>query len=299
MLQDGFDDLPILDGTDDPHGSPAFWADERIDLIDFLKQPGPAFPARRRGFVGFDDVRDGTVFGKLLSLPPGDVAVPPVISNHLLPPVWDMRAHRREPLLGVEDLPVFAVLRRIDDGSFISEILHPLLGKGCPRVPFRVDDVPRQIFNRFLFFQLDAIPAEDMESGMPPSGKHGDHFSRDLSPSDQHAKDLMPEYGLQFFQFQRRGYPEHALAIKAAVCDQDVAVRVEAEKIAEGLDGDDCVWNGILFVSDPLKKVFQRFPGAAAQVMQKFSIIEKVPAQDLRKAEDKMPVGNPFQHVRT
>ena len=109
----------------------------------------------------------------------------------------------------------------------------------------------------------------------------------------------MPEYGLQFFQFQRRGYPEHAFAIKAAVCDQDVAVRVKAEKIAEGLDGDDCAWNGILFVSDPLKKVFQRFPGAAAQVMQKFSIIEKVPAQDLRKAEDEMPVGDHFQHIRT
>jgi hypothetical protein len=83
MLQDGFDDLPILDG---------------------------------------EDARDDIVFGKLLSLPPGDVAVPPVISNHLLPPVWDMRAHRREPFLGVEDLPVFAVLRRIDDVSFIGEI---------------------------------------------------------------------------------------------------------------------------------------------------------------------------------
>jgi hypothetical protein len=59
MLQDGFDDLTILDGTDDPHGSPAYWADERINPIDFLNQPGPAFPAGRRGPVRFDDAWDG------------------------------------------------------------------------------------------------------------------------------------------------------------------------------------------------------------------------------------------------
>jgi hypothetical protein len=59
-----------------------------------------------------------------------------------------MGAHGREPLCGVEDLPGFAVYRRIDDGSFISEILHPFLGKGYP--------------------DLDAVPAEDIESGMSP-----------------------------------------------------------------------------------------------------------------------------------
>ena len=81
-----------------------------------------------------------------------------------------------------------------------------------------------------------------------------------------------------FFSSRGGGHPEHALAVKATVCDQDVAVRVEAEEIAEGLDGDDCAGNGIFFVSDPLKKVFQRFPSTAAQIMQKLSIIEKVPA---------------------
>jgi len=132
MLQNGLDDLPILDGADDPHGSLAFRANQWIDLIDFLNQPGPAFPAHRRGSVGFDDVRDGVVFGSLSPFPPGDVAVISVVSDHLPPPVWDMRAHGREPLRGVEDLPVFTAFRRIYDGSFISEILHPFLGKGCP-----------------------------------------------------------------------------------------------------------------------------------------------------------------------
>ena len=48
MLQNGFDDLLILDEADDPYGSPAFRADERIDFIDFPNQPGPAFPVCRR-----------------------------------------------------------------------------------------------------------------------------------------------------------------------------------------------------------------------------------------------------------
>jgi hypothetical protein len=45
MLQNGIDDLPILNGADDPHGSSTFRANERSDLIDFLNQTGPAFPA--------------------------------------------------------------------------------------------------------------------------------------------------------------------------------------------------------------------------------------------------------------
>jgi hypothetical protein len=47
-----------------------FGQNERIDLIDFLNQSDPAFPACHRGPVGFDDdVRDGFLFG---SLPAGD-----------------------------------------------------------------------------------------------------------------------------------------------------------------------------------------------------------------------------------
>ena len=65
MLQNGLDDLLLLDGANDPHVSPAFRAKQWIDLIDLLNQSGPAFPACRRGSVRFDDVRDGVVFGSL------------------------------------------------------------------------------------------------------------------------------------------------------------------------------------------------------------------------------------------
>ena len=49
-----------------------------------------------------------------------------------------------------------------------------------------------------------------------------------------------PEDGFQLFQFQGWRDAEHALfAIEAAIYHEDVAVRIESEEIAEGLDGDD------------------------------------------------------------
>ena len=78
-----------------------------------------------------------------------------------------------------------------------------------------------------------------------------------------------------------------------------MAVGVEAEEIAKGLDGDHRAGNRILFMNDLLKKNLQRFPSTTAQLMQKISIIEKVPAQDLRDAEDEMPVGNLLEHMCT
>ncbi|MBA4422297.1 MAG: hypothetical protein C0390_04235 [Syntrophus sp. (in: bacteria)] len=54
---------------------------------------------------------------------------------------------------------------------------------------------------------------------------------------------------------------------------------------------------GVLCVKENLPQlppgdiaVLQEFPGAAVQIMQKLSIIEKVPAPDLRDAKDEMPV---------
>jgi hypothetical protein len=49
------------------------------------------------------------------------------------------------------------------------------------------------------------------------------------------------------FQFQGRGDSEHAsIAIKAAVRHQDVAVGIETEEVAEGLDSDDGAGNWIV-----------------------------------------------------
>jgi hypothetical protein len=71
-----------------------------------------------------------------------------------------------------------------------------------------------------------------------------------------------------------------------------MAVGIEAEKIAEGLNGDDGSRDRILFLYDLLQENLQGFPGVAAQIMEQTTIIEKVAAQDLRNAKDKMTVGN-------
>jgi hypothetical protein len=53
--------------------------------------------------------------------------------------------------------------------------------------------------------------------------------------------------GFQLFEFQERSNTKHTLvAVEAAVGHKDVAVGIESEKIAEGLDGDDCAGNGII-----------------------------------------------------
>ena len=48
-----------------------------------------------------------------------------------------------------------------------------------------------------------------------------------------------------------------------------------------------------------LKEELQGFPGAATQIGKKIPVIEKIPPQDLRNAEDEMPVGNLLEHVGT
>jgi hypothetical protein len=48
----------------------------------------------------------------------------------------------------------------------------------------------------------------------------------------------------------------------------------------------------------PSQKDLQGFPGAAAQIGKELSVVEKVTAQDLRNAEDKMPVGNLLKDIR-
>jgi len=74
-----------------------------------------------------------------------------------------MRTHGGESFSGIEDLPIVALFRRIDDGPFLVEVVHPLLGEGCP------DDVTGEVLQCCFFFRKDAFTAEDMETGVAPS----------------------------------------------------------------------------------------------------------------------------------
>jgi len=133
----------------------------------------------------------------------------------------------RQALCG---LPVFG---RIDNLSLLLQIVHALLRERGP------DDVAGQVLHVRIIFWRYAVSAEDVESGMPPCGEHGDHLLRDLSLGEQHPEHLVPEDGLQLFQFKRRSDAEHAfVAVEATVRNEDVAVGIEAEEVAESLDGD-------------------------------------------------------------
>jgi len=63
-----------------------------------------------------------------------------------------------------------------------------------------------------------------------------------------------------------------AVAIKTAVRHQDVAVGIESEKIAEGLDSDDGAGDGIVFGNRILEKDLQGFPVLAAEIGKKLPI---------------------------
>jgi len=54
-----------------------------------------------------------------------------------------------------------------------------------------------------------------------------------------------------------------------------MAVGIEAEEVAKGLDGDDGTGDGIPLWNRRLKKDLQGFPGAAVQIGKKVPVIEE------------------------
>jgi len=85
--------------------------------------------------------------------------------------------------------------------------------------------------------------------------------------------------------------PEHtppvdavlSLSKEAAIRHQDMAVGIESEEIAKGLDGNDGAGDGVPFRYRLLKKELQGFPGAAAQVREKVPVPRSGRGQAPRK----------------
>jgi len=282
----------VFDAADDPHFPLTLWAEQGIDLVYLLNQARPVPP---EGFLiplRFENTGDGIVSAGFLPFSPRDIAVVSVITHHLLAPVRDRGTHGGQPFHRGEALCGLPVFGRIDDLSLLIQIAHAILREGGP------DDIARQVLHGRIFFWRYAVAAEDVESGMPPCGEHGDHLLRDLSLGEQHLERFVPVDGLQLFQFKRRSNAEHApAAVEAAVGDEDVAVRIEAEEVTESLDCIDGAGDGIGFGNHILDKYLQGFPSASAQIGQQLSVIEKVSAQDLRDAKDKMPMGDLLEDI--
>ena len=286
--------LRVFDETDDPHGSLTFWADQRFDLVYFLNQPRPIFPECLFVTLRFDDAGHKIITLFFLSFTPCDIAVIAIVAHHLFAPVRDMGTHRRQPFQGREAFACLFVFGRIDDRSFLSQILHAFLREGG------TDDVTRQILHRRVVFRRNPVATEDIEAGMPPCVEHPHHLFRDLALFQKHPEDLVPENGFQLFDLQRRRDAEHAFVpIKAAVRHQNVAVGIESKKITKRLDGDHRAGDGLFFRHGLLHKHFQGFPGRAAEGGKQFSIIQKIPAKHLGNTEHEMPVGNLFEDIHT
>ncbi len=64
------------------------------------------------------------------------------------------------------------------------------------------------------------------------------------------------------------------------------------------MNGNDGAGDGIIFGNCLLEKYFQGFPGAAAQIGKKFTVVKEVSAKNLRDAEDEMPVRDLLEDIR-
>ena len=56
-----------------------------------------------------------------------------------------------------------------------------------------------------------------------------------------------------------------------------MAVRIECQKIAESLNGNDGAGDGIIFGNCLLEKYFQGFSGAATEIGKQFPVVQKIP----------------------
>jgi len=74
-------------------------------------------------------------------------------------------------------------------------------------------------------------------------------------------------------------------------------VGIETEEIAKRLDGDYGAGDGVVLWDGLLDEDLQGFPGAAAEIGKKFTIIQEVTTKYLRNTEDEMPVGNLFKYI--
>ena len=108
---------------------------------------------------------------------------------------------------------------------------------------------------------------------MTPVGKHGDQAFGNSPFGQKHLEDLVPEDRLQLFQVQEGATRNMPLPVKASVRHQDMAVGIESEEIAKGLDGDDGAGDGIPLRHRLLKKELQGVPCAATQIGKKIPVI--------------------------
>jgi hypothetical protein len=103
----------------------------------------------------------------------------------------------------------------------------------------------------------------------------------------------------QSLRLQCLGHLERSASIETAIGAEHVAMGVEVQEIAEGLDRNDCPGSSLLFWREAKEKDLQGIPGTAAQLGEKFSIIKKVTPEDFGQAEGEVAMGNGLENFLT
>ena len=149
--------------------------------------------------------------------------------------MWEQMAASHSK--GIEALFLSSGFRPVNNLGGFHEIMHLFLGEGSP------EKVPAQVFHSGLILGKYPLPAEDLESGMPPVGEHGDQVFGNPPLRQEHLEELVAEDRLRPFQVQRMSDPKHALPVEASIRHQDMTVGIESQQVAKGLDGDDGAGN--------------------------------------------------------
>ena len=118
----------VFNKTDNPHSPLTFWADQGINLVYLLNQPGPAFLESFFASLRFEDAGDSVIRTFLSAFAPRNVAVIAVISHHLLAPVRDVGTHRGQPFRRREVPDCRAVLGCINDRPLLIQVSRSRTG---------------------------------------------------------------------------------------------------------------------------------------------------------------------------
>jgi hypothetical protein len=87
----------------------------------------------------------------------------------------------------------------------------------------------------------------DVEAGMTPRHDELGHFLCDLPFPQEHAQHFVLKDLFQGLRLQCLGHLERSASIETAIGAEDVAMGVEVQEIAEGLDRNDCPGSRLLF----------------------------------------------------
>jgi hypothetical protein len=107
----------------------------------------------------------------------------------------------------------------------------------------------------------------DVEAGMTPRHDELDHFLFDFPFPQEHPQHFVLKELFQGLRVQCWGYLERSASIKSAIGAEHVAMGLEVQEIAEGLDRNDCPGSSLLFLCREGRAGMGRAPHAHEEVI--------------------------------